>query len=563
MAPTSSASAPLTAPDAPSRKTTALVAVVFLAIAIAYAVSISSVWRVHGDGAVYLGLGRSLATGHGYTFNHTTYGKYPPVYPLLLSLVFATAGMHIAAMQAIGALCGLGASLAVYALVVPRSGRRPALAVAVLTATCTWVWVYSCVHILPTVPFTCASLAALWYAERQTRAPRLRYGRWLVATALVGVAIYTHLCGVALVPAVAAGALFARGRTWPWRDRLLAAAIVVLVGGAVTGYWLSRARYAGKALAAHSPHARKADDAPYQFSGYTYRGLLRGESRRTMANPMYKLRLRVREWAATPLSLPYGDVSFAWGLVVLGLLLVPGLVWGFRRFCGAAEFYTCALFGVLYFHGGTGGYERYAVRAVPLLLYFGALSLRALGVVGGKVLGVSRGPWRRLWLPRLGRGVLVLAFVALLGNSVYSRIRCRNGAGGFGKKDRARREKELRVWTLAAEWVEELVPEGAKLYTGGGGDWATIHLLTGRYVGKRSSIASDRQILAGMLAWGADHVLADRRSGKTRGLFALIESHPECFEKLRAWGGTWLLRIRREPLEQVLETMRRADTPKT
>ncbi|NQT85511.1 hypothetical protein HQ560_02025, partial [bacterium] len=52
----------------------ATVAVVFLLILVAYLLSIPGVWSVHSDSAIYLGLGRSLARGDGYTFNCAPFG---------------------------------------------------------------------------------------------------------------------------------------------------------------------------------------------------------------------------------------------------------------------------------------------------------------------------------------------------------------------------------------------------------------------------------------------------------------------------------------------------------
>ena len=154
---------------AAGRRGTVVVALVFALLAALFIAQVPGVLLVNPDSAVYMGLGRSLARGEGYRFNFQPYAKYPPGYPLLLAAVYATAGESVWAMQALTALCGVGALAAAYALVKPRAGRWPALGVAVLTAACSWFQAHACVTIRADVPYAMLALATLWAAERQIR----------------------------------------------------------------------------------------------------------------------------------------------------------------------------------------------------------------------------------------------------------------------------------------------------------------------------------------------------------------------------------------------------------
>ncbi len=184
------------------RETVVAVAVLVLAAGV-YIASVPGILFVKPDSAVYMSTARSLARGEGYAYNHARLGKYPPVFPLMLCLVYRSCGQDIRAMQFIVASCGAGALLFAWLLVRARSGARTALAVLALTATCTWFQSHSSAYILAGAPYALFSLAALWLAERAVRAEERLVLHWLLAAGVGAAAILTHVTGVALIPKTA------------------------------------------------------------------------------------------------------------------------------------------------------------------------------------------------------------------------------------------------------------------------------------------------------------------------------------------------------------------------
>lgn len=507
-------------------------------VAWGYLGSVRGVWAVHSDSACYLGLARSLAHGEGYRFNHALFGKYPPVFPLLLSAVYGTVGEHWGWLQAVVALSGAAAVAAAYVLVRAREGHWPALAVAALTGTCTWFWTYAAICILPQMTYAFFSLVALWWAERAVGRDRFVPWRWVLATGLVLVAIFTHLSGAALVPAVCAAVLFARGMKWPLRQRLAAAAMVGLVCTGATLCWVKRGWRAGIG------------------SGYT--NLMTHEPMDMLQNPFPKLKLRASEWAATPLGLRSETFPWPVGAALLATLLLPGLVRGFRRRRSCAEWYVCSYFAVMFIHGGMGGKERYVVPIVPVLFYYGYLSLEALGAWAGARL--SRPPGARAAGRRLPRLALAAVALALAGRGLYERHRERGGARAFSRGWQQANARAIRDWTEAAGWVEQYGPPGGTIYPGPGGVWATIHFFTGQRVGKLHYRWRGMRILRSMVDWDAGLVLAQRHAATNEGVLAAMKAHPDCFTHLHDNSTLMLYRIDKKRLRAIVAA---ADSPQT
>ena len=512
----------------------ALAVAVFVLIAAAYLASAPGVWFVHSDSACYLGLARSLSRGpwlsFNYEFNYRPFGKYPPVFPFLLSVVYRTLGENIWVMQALSALTGVGAVVMAFLIVRPRAGTWPALAVACLTATCSWFWAHSSVYILSGMPYTFFSLLALWFAEREIRSPRLSVLKWLLAALLVILAIYTHMSGAALVPAVAAAVLFARGQERGRRQRLAAAALVGVLCTAAAVAWLAH----GWNLTAGS--------------GYTT--LAKEEPLKTYKEPFRKLGLRVREWPSTPLGLETEEFPTGLGLILLAAFVVPGLVWGFRRHGSVAEFYLCIFFVLVTIHGGSGGKERYAVPVVPLLFYFGYLSLLLYGSMAGRLLGLCR-EGRAASRRRLGRVVLAAIVIAWLGTALYRHKRGKGGAGAFKSSSSELKVRRLREWEAAIRWAEHFGPPDATLYPGPAGAWATLHFISGHPVGKLDPRYRGQRILKSMVTWDADLVLTNMEGRTRKGLLPVLQRY-DCFTLLYHSRRMRLYRIDKQRLRQLV-----------
>ena len=513
----------------------ATVVVVFLLIGAIYLALVPRVWFLRPDSAVYVGLARSLARGEGYTFNLAPYGKYPPVFPLMLALVYATLGQHTWAMQLLVALCGVGALVATYALVRPRAGRWPALAVVLLTATCTWFCGHSVLYLLSGIPYAFFSLAALWLAERELRSARFWVLRWLVVAVLATVATYTHLSGVALVPALALGILVGRAPARTRRERWLAAAVVAGICSLAAGYWVVR----GWGL----PHTASYEElvtAPTHGVGWI----------------VEKGALRLREWTAAPLSTNCRRVSWPFALVWLGLLLVPGLVKAIRQSRDLTAFYVCAYFVVMTVAGGSGGHQRYVVPVMPLLFYFGYSSAAIVGEWVASALGrLRRGGRYAASARRWPRVVVVLLALCVAGYSASRWAKAKNVSEGFTAGGRAAAGSKLRMWQEVGRWAETHVPRRATICTSDLGSWSYVHFFTGRHVVALRPNVSAAEVLSMMAHQDVGFVFEDARPETTMRLTPVLRQYPECFTLLRGNEQCRLYRVEKEKLRSLASVL--------
>ncbi|NQT54375.1 glycosyltransferase family 39 protein [bacterium] len=510
-------------------------ALVFALIAALYLSWVPGVLLVGPDTSVYMGLGRSLAHGQGYTFNFQLYAKYPPVYPLVLAGICLVGG-SIWAMQAFGALSGVAALVAVYALVRAREGAWPALGVAVVAAACTWFQSHAAVLIRADVPYTMAAMVALWYAERQIRAAGWSWVRWVVAAALVVVAVYAHLSGVAVVAAVGAAALFSNARPRPVRQRLASAAIVGVLAAVAVAGWL----YRGTLV--HNPSAnywKHATFVPVEQTG-------------KIPSRLDRLGRRMEEWAHTPLNLERDKVSLPVAAAMLGLLVLPGLVVGLRRPRSAAEFYVLAHFAVSYAGGGPTGNERYVIPVVPLLIYYGYLSVRFWGRALGRMVG----------RPRAAGVVGCVVGALVLAHGVRQRVRHKGGAAKFSPERRARDIRRCAAWELAGKAVRLAVGNSdAVVYPGSGNGWAKLHFFSRCRVGEVwYTWDVGVRALRDMRDQKCEFVFHDFTNAHSRRrLDPLLAAHPQLFarvDELNDGENHWALyRLHRDRLAPVIDEL--------
>ncbi len=497
--------------QADRRRRVAVALIVFAAVVIFYVASIPGVFILNPDSALYMGLGRSLAQGKGYAINGESYGKFPPLFPAMLSVVYATVGESFWWLQFVPALCGVVGVVLVFWVLRPRIAWWPALAVAVLTATNMFYESHSLLVVRSDVPYTCFSLAALGLAERQIRSERVRLLAWLGVALVVVAAIYVHMNGLALVPAVAGAALIAKRQRAPVTRRLMAAALVGVLAAGAAGYWLWRGAQLERG-ATYADHV----------------AMVKGEEHKEL---LLKLRLRPREWTATPLNLRYTDMTWydedegeafgpaAWlglsmvpadvlpGLLLLGLLLVPGYVQAVGRHRNALEIYLPTYFVLSTLAGGPGGHERYVIPVVPLLLTYGYLSVK-LGERGLRW-WVNRRDEPGLVMRHLPHGFTLAVFILLFGQNIYTRAKARGGLEKFDDSNLARQERIAAAWRRMGVWIDEHLPAEARIYPGSGGAWGR-----GIYFIPRKLILPwlsdfDQWLLKRMLDEGATHVLKD------------------------------------------------------
>jgi hypothetical protein len=523
-----------------------LVGAVFVVLVVTYVGSVPGLLFVKPDTMVYLGLARSIAEGEGYTYNFQPYGKYPPVYPLLLAGARAVSSeaLQVRMMQTLQALLGVGALAAAYLLVRARAGLRVALAVVVLSGASTWFWSNSSVILLSEPAYALFSLLALWAAERAIRTERFSVRRWLLTGVLAAVAIYTHMIGVVLLPALVLGVAFARTRRRSPRQRALAGVLVAGLGLVLTVAWWVRGRDLPE-MATYSGHV--AEYAGEMDEGWD------------------KMKMRLEEYTAAPLSLSHNQVAGTAAVLCFLLLVIPGLVEGFRRYRSCAEFYLCGHFVVSALMGGGTGRERYVVPVIPLLFYYGALSLRTItGWVATELEQRRRLRGHDGVMPsRWPHRVVVIAFVGIVGYGLTYRVKAKRGGKPFSPEARAEATNELEAWRQVGRWAEELIPRDANVCVGSGGSWNIAHYFLRRHVDAPMFPLAPLEMIEKLVEWDSDFLLYDGRELSQRRVGPTLEAAPQCFESLAENKAATLYRVRKETLLELLRVPEALTAPAT
>jgi hypothetical protein len=330
--------------------------------------------------------------------------------------------------------------------------------------------------------------------------------------ALTLLALYTHMVGVALVAGIVLGAVFAREWQHGLRRRLVAAAIIGAVGLAATGYWLYRGRDISNPMANYGKHA-----------GALPRGQMGSEGTVTG-----RAALRLTEWLMTPLNMDDEKATAPLAVAAFAVLIVPGLFVGFGRYRSCMEFYLCAHFAVSALGGGPTGGPRYVLPVVPLLFYYGGVSLDVLGSVIGSFFGRRGRTWG-------GRLLVGLCAGMILAYAVYVRAKADRGASKFERERRERDRVRVAVWRAAGERVRQAVAEaeGGLVYPGSGNTWAKLHYFADVPVAEVRFQHVRERAMRAMLEQGADFVFDDVTNDHCRRrLDPLLGEHGECFEKL-------------------------------
>jgi len=163
------------------------------------------------DYTAYLSHARNLVEGRpygdiGYIRAPTSINAqmYPPVYPLLLTPVYAMFGMNLTALKIWGLLFFCTALFFLY-LLLRKHGEILALLTVGITALCPYFWDFKD-SVLSEFPFLAFLFAALWLSERFAASPRGSLQRELLWGALlgglIGLACGARGIGVILAPVI-------------------------------------------------------------------------------------------------------------------------------------------------------------------------------------------------------------------------------------------------------------------------------------------------------------------------------------------------------------------------
>jgi 4-amino-4-deoxy-L-arabinose transferase-like glycosyltransferase len=183
--------------------------------------------RGHDD-SVYLTTAKALATGEGYRIISLPYEpaqtKYPPFYPLLLSLIwrlYPHFPENLPWMMLLSAAAALGFLWITHRyLVNERYATASQGLIAISLTAVNWRFVILATSVYSEMLYGLLSVAVLCLAEKYEK----RENRWMggiLVGALIGLAFLTRSVGLALLPAVCI--YYALGRQW--RKSLLIAGV--------------------------------------------------------------------------------------------------------------------------------------------------------------------------------------------------------------------------------------------------------------------------------------------------------------------------------------------------
>ncbi|HEX5010813.1 MAG TPA: hypothetical protein VFY71_10455 [Planctomycetota bacterium] len=367
----------------------AAVALLVIALGVALLTAIRPVWTIDPDAGLYVGLGRSLATGNGYVLDGTPHTKYPPGLPLLLSGLIGLGGAEAYGLFHAALAVALLAAVVLAHQVARQLGCSPGVALAVAAATGLSQTLFDLsIRYVRTEPLFLAlslgALLALWRSQRSGAG----WGSAVLAAALVMAATLTRLAGVTLL-VVPALALLRRGADARLRAR---AALVLLAGAAVVLAWQQRAA----AVAREHPGA---PDYSAEFFAAEPRDLTKtvrldmppldgpALARRVAGN----LDVMARAMAVLLTNVDRAGARLPLGVLALALVLTGLAVLSLRRGASPERRQACAYVAatlVLYLLWPFNQQERFYVPLLPLLLI-------AAGAGALALLDVARSAWTR------------------------------------------------------------------------------------------------------------------------------------------------------------------------
>jgi len=158
---------------------------------------------IGGDNAVYLILGKALATGQGLTDIHLldspAQTQYPPLFPAILALLYLLGGgTSVLAAKVLVVLFGLGAMYFTWRVLRHLLHDRAWVVMPVVVTTPLLITANHAV--LSEIPFLCLSMAAVLFLLRA--GPSRRWAYW-VGFVLSVASVMVRTAGIGLVLAVA------------------------------------------------------------------------------------------------------------------------------------------------------------------------------------------------------------------------------------------------------------------------------------------------------------------------------------------------------------------------
>ncbi len=369
-----------------------------------YVFSVPRVWQCEGvDEIEYLGLAHSIARGFGYSLYGQPYVVYPPLYPLVLSVILDLGPGLWRCLYAANALFGAAALIVGATWLRSRFGRAGNWA-GWFTILSYFAWSFSTRYLLSEPLYFVLSLAVLIPAWRVLCEDRAR--GWMVLLVAAGslLCAATRFGAVALTAAVCLSALvkWIRARS---RVALLILFSVGILGGGFAVAWEARARIVDPdAVESYARWTRKAIGASSESAGMIAQSVGEGtDAKKNWPERTVALGARYGQYVLSNVRVPAAAVPFA---LFLGLVFLTGLVLHLIRCAWSpVGWYTAISLAVISLTSWFSSYTRYLYPLTPFLFLFlleGARAWRT-GLFG------QGAAWMRLLLVLWGLGGLVAA----------------------------------------------------------------------------------------------------------------------------------------------------------
>ena len=328
-----------------------------------YLCGLNDGWIPSNDSALYISLGKSIATGQGFTYMGSPYPGYRLLFPLILAPVIRLSGTDFLLMKLVVILMGVSTLGLVFLLFKHIMGTRWGLLMMLMSGMSEHHYLFS--HtILSDIPYTFFSLLALWYFMKNSEKSGWR--PMFVLGGILLMAFFTRQIGAILFLAVL---LF---KLLEIRGRSIQTIILVVTFLIPVGLWTSRPQTVSvkEQILAHR------DEATDKEEKYTF------IAKKILYNVGY-----YRE-RATIMLLTHRYEYNIHALRLIPALLVIGFIGCSIRQRTVIEYYFL-LYILAYLQHSSWQGVRFFIPILPFLFYYFLCGIIVIITIAGKLLKLN------------------------------------------------------------------------------------------------------------------------------------------------------------------------------